>query len=116
MLTAILLTVASILPRDAALRETADIVEINQVYDGEGRQVLEQLIAWNWENDRHVVSGWRLMADKTISRPFVYWTENGRLCVLRGHSWRETAEQFDVELAERERLPACKRRGLMGTK
>ena len=103
------------IPMDAnVVSDGADLVELNSVYDGEGCVVLTQLIAWDWRGDRHVVAGWRLMADKAWRPPHVTWMEGTRLYDIRGRYWRETQSQFDPELLEREIMKPCHRRGVMG--
>lgn len=95
-----------------------DIIELNRVYDGEGRLVLTQLIAWSWCRDgRYHVDGWRLVRDKHDS-PVL---RNGRwvIDVSDGHGrpvevsavgFRDTHTQHDPERDDLAAWPQEKRR------
>lgn len=118
MITALLLTVCSILPHDAdTLRDQVDVVELNRFYDDEGRHVFDQVIWYDWEIDRHQVTDWRLVkgheAPQAMNGRWAsVWYDNDRLRIVEATSKRETWTQFDPELAEREVRPKEKRRGL----
>ena len=109
----------AILPMDGDLkRETVDCIELNRTYDECGQLVFTQWILWDWNGARHDVVAWRL--DKPDMhfqerRLTLTWYEGGWRQV-KAKYWRETWEQFDPELAEREILPKQQRRGIFGVK
>lgn len=116
-LLAVTLLIFATVPMDRhVVRETVDCLEYNRVYNGDGELYMEQFIAWDWEGERHVVAGWRMMAGKVWRPPLVAWSEGSSTFILRAKYWRETFTQFDVEMEQREIFAKCHRRGLFGVK
>lgn len=111
----LLLTLVSTIPHSPEVRESVDLVERSHVYDLDGREVFVQWLVWHWEGDRHHIAAWR-MANPGFHfqerPPQLTWTEGDRVRQVRAAYWRETHEQFDVEIAEREILHQDKRKGL----
>lgn len=115
----------SIMPRDDALRDYVDLVEVAALYDDNGRLVFTQEIFWDWtptsvNSGRYSVVDWRLIkSDSQIPvRDFVNdcyrvsWLDGEHYRVVLAKHYRETWEQIDVEVLEREIMPKEKRRGL----
>ena len=123
MILLLLLTMA-ILPRESAVRESCDVVELNHFYDDNGRKVFDQVIFYDWDGARHQVRDWRLVKDPS-QLPQRDW-ESGEYVALfcdksvlrqvRAASLRETWTQYDPELIERQSLPKEQRRLLQGEK
>ena len=113
----LMLLLFSIVPHGEPIhREDVDLIERSAVYDDCGKLVLEQVIAWRWVDNHHEVIGWRLMTDKQWQPPSVTWWEGEKRFVVTAKYWRESWEQFDPELVERERFPKELRRGLFGVR
>jgi hypothetical protein len=121
-----LLAVAVIgaLPLDLVTTDAADVIELNHLYDGDGRPVFDQVIFWQWHADEgayHVLA-WRLWKSPAqtpwrewLAGGFVTtWFDGDRLRLVRSRSYRETWTQHDPELEDRQLLPAHERRGLTG--
>lgn len=107
----------AILPHDAHIvRDGVDLLEINTLHDGDGKEYFQQLIGYDWHCDHHRIAGWRSMSGKVWRPPNVVWMDGQRLHVLRGKYWREFHSQYDPELIDRELLEPCHRRGIMGEK
>lgn len=110
------LLIAGILPLPDIAHDRVDAVEVSHFYDGDGRLVFDQVIFWQ---DGHV-RAWRLF--KTGDQwPFrsrgeyaTIWFDGDRLRCVRAISYRETWEQHDRELDDREKFPAHLRAGLTG--
>lgn len=107
-------------PLAAPIEDAVDVLEVNHLYDGDGRHIFDQLIGWNWHgNELHVVF-WRLLKGREAfpQRRFasgVYealWIDDGQARRVRGRSFRQTWTQHDPELANRQRWPQSQRRGL----
>lgn len=114
MLLALLLFAA--IPQDGlVVREDVDLIERNHFSNDEGREVFTQWVFWRWEAGRHEVAAWRLdkpemSFDQRQLR--LTWPDGPTLRQVRGGYFRETRTQYDVEMVERERLPATMRKGL----
>ena len=110
----IILLLLSIVPHDAALRDSVSVLEIQHYFDGEGREIFAQLIGWD-QNDN--VRFWR-MAKTQQHIPKRDWANGGysvtfsdgdQLRTIAAQSFRETWGQEDVELANRAVWPQEKR-------
>lgn len=68
MLLALLLTLAAVNPREVALEDACDVVELNHFYDDQGRHVFDQVIFYVWDDGRrrHQVLDWRLVKSPAI--------------------------------------------------
>lgn len=120
----IVLLLLSVLPRDTAIRESVDLIEVSHVFDGEGREHLTQIIFWGWRGSWYEVIAWRLVkSDNQL--PIHDWSNGGYTAlwqdgeVLRkvhAPAVRESWLQYDPELADREFCPAECRPGLKQVK
>lgn len=128
MSTVCLLLLSIVPPPPAVLVDTVDVAESNWFYDGEGKLVFQQLIWYTWQKSidpphdyRHEVVAWRLVKvpeilpvrDHATGLYRSTWDDSdGGLRTVYARSFRETWEQYDVELVEREFLPKDLRREL----
>lgn len=115
----IALLLLSIVPHDDVIRESCDVLWLEHFYDEQGRLVFDQLIFLDWTGERYDVRAWRLIKHP-IQLPFR--DPSGRYAVLfqdgettrriEALSFRESWDQYDPELHEREKLPKEFRREL----
>lgn len=111
-----------ILPLSPIARDSCDLVELNRMYDEEGRHVFDQLIwmDWNAAESRHDVVAWRLVKSPAqiparcwrTGGYVARWQDGDTLREVRADSFRETVTQFDPEVEARAVLATCERRGL----
>jgi hypothetical protein len=110
-----------IVPRDVALRDSVDVIEVHHFYDEHGRLVFDQLIGWG--ADDHVVF-WRLIKtpDHLPKRDWssgdyrATFMDGEQLRSVSAPAFRERWTQWDVELEDREYLAKEKRRELRRAK
>lgn len=111
-----------IVPQSPLVCDRVDVLELNRVYDDEGRPVLTQMIFWDWhERDArlHVVA-WRLWKDESplptrdwsCGEFVLLWNDGELLREVRAAAWRESWTQFDPELHDRNVFSKENRRGL----
>ena len=118
----LLANVISLEPRETALEDRVDLVEVNHFHDESGKHVFDQLIFYDWCRRvcRHQVVAWRLIKGPSPlprrdweRRDYACtWSDSGVLRSVRAASLRETWTQYDPELAERDMLPLSQRREL----
>ena len=106
-------------PSSTVLRDDVDLVEVNHYHDERGRRVFDQLIFYDWseQRKRFQVRAWRLIkSDRQLPRRDhvadvyrVLWHDEGVLREVTAKSMRETWTQYDPELVEREYLPQDQR-------
>jgi hypothetical protein len=117
------LLLLSVIPHDPVPPDHVAAIEHNHFYDDDGQHVFDQLIFWEWRADqcamrvrawRMVKGDWRAKRDWQRGGWSVIWPENETLREVRADSYRETWEQYDPELVDREFLPKEKRAGLKG--
>lgn len=124
-----MLTVAlcalSIVPVSIAIRERADVIEVNRYHDADGNLVFTQVIFWEWSGEDFRVFAWR-MVKSPRQLPVVEhrqgytanpgykmtWIDNGHLRSVRSPSVRYTWTQYDPELRDRKIFSPDERRGL----
>lgn len=117
------LLLLSVIPHDPVVQDRVDVIEHNHFYDDTGRHVFDQVIFWEWRDDQCAfrVRAWRMV--KTPAQvprrnwPAGYsacWVDGDVTREVRTDSFRETWEQYDPELVDREFVPKEKRRGLKG--
>jgi hypothetical protein len=107
------------------LTDRCEVLEINHVWscdpeDEWWRYCFSQLIGWEVYRGEMRVVDWRIVKEHgpKVERDFargdyvVLWHDEGRLREVRAPSYRETYTCYDVELAERVKLPVEKRRRL----
>ena len=117
----LLVLMAATIPQEdgAVSREQVDLIERNNYYDCEGKPVFVQWILWDWDRGRHHVVAWRIDKPEfsfNERQLTLTWSDGGRLFQIRGRYWRETWEQHDPEVAERDILDRRYRRGIFGTR
>lgn len=120
----LLALILATVPHAEPLRERCDAIEVNHMYDGEGRLVFDQVIFLDWTPDesRYHVRAWRLVKypsqiperDHARNCWRTVFRDGEVLRVIEAGSMRRTWEQHDPEALEREVLPVHRRRGLMG--
>ncbi len=109
-------------PGDAVVTDTADVIEINHYFDENGRLVFDQIIFWDWcdERENHHVVAWRF-AKHVSQRPLRDWARGGYVTSWRdgdllrrvhSASLRETWTQYDPEVQDRSLYSQHLRRGL----
>ena len=109
----------AILPASEPIVDRVDLIEVNHVYDGRGKHVFDQLIFWDWSEDRYEVRAWRLLKtkgqwpEKRGQDWVATMTDGERLREIRATIFRETWTQYDPEVWERDRTPKERRRGLL---
>ena len=100
------------------LEDHVDLVEVNRFYDPCGKLILEQVIFWDWVGyDSHYrVVAWRMTKDgpKYVNKMFM-WHDGNTLRKVISQQIRRTWTQHDPEIADREFVPQCRRRGLSRT-
>ncbi|RCS52767.1 hypothetical protein DTL42_07995 [Bremerella cremea] len=106
-------------PAETDLVDHVDLIEINHLYDLQGRHVIDQLIFYQWESasQRFQVRAWRLL--KTDDQlPRKSWNQDKFICHWRdlnvyrkvyADNVRETWTTSDPEVLERNMLPIEKR-------
>ena len=118
-----LLLLLSLLPAPGVACECVDLVEVNHVYDLQGKPVLVQAVFYDWrpqQSDYHV-KAWRLLKsdDQRPTRDFqrggwvMLLRDGDTLREVRAVSYCESWTQYDVERVERDRLPQERRAGLL---
>ena len=112
-----LLLIATV-PFIAPVVDEVDLVEVNHVYNDQGKHRLTQLIFYNYQRgyDAEVVD-WRILKGRLpMPKGKKYETiflDYGKImrCVI-ARQYRETWTQYDVEQDERRHLPDRIRKGL----
>lgn len=105
------------IPRSEPVRDTAAVVEVNWLYDGEGKLIFQQLILWD---EAGGCIAWKLIKE---GKPMpvrdwrgggyvVLWSDGDLLREVRARTFVETFTQHDPEIANRESLPKEFRRQL----
>lgn len=117
-------------PRGIVARDRVDITEVAHFYDDRGKLVFDQLVWWDFFPNRnrfHVVA-WRMLKApehcpqrEHASGDYVtrWWDDSvgyTGLREVRSKAFRETWEQVDVELIDREAFPRECRRELSRTR
>lgn len=109
-------------PVDDVTRDQVDLIEINHFHDDHGRLVFDQIIFYDWcdEKCRFQVRAWRLL--KTASQMprrdlrgngyIAMWHDGDITREVQAKSLRETWTQYDPEQTERKYLADTRRREL----
>lgn len=106
--------------REDVMRDSVDLMELNHFYNEHGSLVFDQIIFYDWCNDRFQVRAWRLVknSNQIPTRDWqrggysALWWDGEILRFVISKSIRETWTQYDPELVEREFLPQERRREL----
>ncbi len=109
-------------PTEDIARDRVDLIEINHLYDEQGRLVFDQIIFYDWSPalSRYNVRAWRLLKNPAQiphrnwrqQRFVTVWHDGEVLRKVEASSLRESWTQYDPELVEREFLPKDRRREL----
>lgn len=111
-----MLTLLLIIPLSPIARDTAPVVEHNTIYDEAGREYLDQLVWWSPD----AVIDWRLTSRAGVPEydhaRRVWrnvWLDGDTIRVVTAPVCKRShAQCWDVEVADRERVPKDERRGL----
>lgn len=113
-----LLFLLALLPKeDCILKEKVDLVEYNHYHDANMKHVFDQIIFYDWSDQKKafMIRDWRLV--KTESQIpkrekdyfIVRWHDDGILREVKASYRRETWTQYDPELIGRNDLPQDQR-------
>ncbi len=99
------------------LRDEVDLVEYNHYHDANMRHVFDQIIFYDWSDQKKVfmVRDWRLVkSESQIPKRekdyfIIRWHDDGVLREVKASFRRETWTQYDPELIERNNLPQDQR-------
>ena len=104
--------------------QRVDLIELNHYIDGEGREVFQQVIFYDWSKTprRFHVRAWRLVKKESqipqrLWNPNRYqctWHDDGLLRQVWAPTLRETWTQKDPERVNRQFLPEDQRIPLFG--
>ncbi|WP_145056962.1 hypothetical protein [Lignipirellula cremea] len=119
LLLALLSTYAAA-PVETVIGESVDLIEINHFYDEQGRLVFDQVIFYDWSEERscYAVRAWRLLKkrEQAPTRDWrtgdyrAMWRDGETLREIRSPAMRISWTQYDPELRNREILPKEDRR------
>ncbi len=117
------LAVLSALPQVGVAYDVVDLVELNHVYNAQGNLIYTQVLFYDWRplHGDYQVRASRLMKsrDRYPERDFqrgdwvMIFSDGDALREVRASAFRESWTQYDVEQAERDRLPKEYRPGLL---
>lgn len=109
-------------PEAPVLVDRCDVAEVNHFYDENGRLVFDQVIFYDWDDSkaRFQVRAWRLLKtpsqwplrDRRRGGYTSTWNDGDQLRQVFASSFRETWNQVDTEVLERQFLPRDQRREL----
>lgn len=111
---AVLLLLGTLPQPDFVVHSQCHLIEKNNFYDGEGRLVFTQLIAWNQYPDGKLhVWFWKMFKDGTKNVTLIelrrgaeiWFDQDGQLVQIRSLSFLESWTQVDVEVLDRECIP-----------
>ena len=99
-------------PRDGAVRDAVESVEVNAYYDYEARLIFRQLI---WRNEWDQIIAWRLVkADSMLPRKegrlwVCRFDDGGTLRAVNAKAFSESFLQYDPEVLARDWFPKDQR-------
>lgn len=113
-----------IVPHGDAIQERVDLIEVNHVHSTKGNLSYSQAVFYEWRPAicDYQVLAWRLLKEGKAGRPERDWRtgdwlmvfpDGANLRVVRSAAIRESWTTYDLEQAERDRLPKEHRAGLM---
>ena len=122
MCALLLSATVALTPQCDVITDTVDLIEVNHYYDQRGVLVLDQVIFWDWCDQRcaFTVVAWRLLKtstqlpqrDRKHGGYVVVWFDKTTLRRVRAAGMRETWTPFDPEVQDRAFVPKHQRRGL----
>ena len=102
-----------------AIKQRVDLIELNHFVDGDGREVFQQVIFYDWSRQqrRFHVRAWRLVKHQSQiptrhwnpSRYECTWHDDGLLRTVWAPKLRETWSQKDPERVNRALFPEDRR-------
>lgn len=106
-------------PHETVLHDSADLIEVNAYFDEDGRAVFTQLIFYDWTDGAYRVFAWRMVKHPrcvpvydAARGCYVSLMREGELIrQVTAPSVRWTWTQHDPEVADRQFLGKCQRRG-----
>jgi hypothetical protein len=122
MLTALALTLFASLPLPDVAYDAVDLIELNHVYSASGNPMYDQVVFYQWRphrGDYQVQACRLLLRDDPPRRDFQHggwvmiFVDGKMLREVRSASFRESWTQYDLDQAERDRLPKEFRQGLL---
>lgn len=105
------LALSSASPANLITTDQVDMVEVNHLYDEQGRLLFDQVIYYDWspEQRRYNVRAWRLvktpsqLPTRHVSGGYIsLWHDDRTLRRVIATSRRESWTQYDPELVERQ--------------
>lgn len=119
----LLLSIVGSLPFESVVKSQVDLVEVNHMYDDQGRLVFDQIIYYDWYrlDNRYHVRDWRLIKSPSQIPSKVHgagyyqsvWRDGDTIRQIRTKIVRETWTTFDPEIEERSLCPKEHRKLLM---
>src|SRR5690349_1107330 len=100
----------SIIPLDFTARESVETIEVNRVFTYEGEPNLSQVIFWG----KRDVIAWRMNNEGKLNPTgkVLYFMDQGVVRCITARTVVKSWTMYDVEVAQRDYLPANERRGL----
>lgn len=96
------------------IHDRCDRLEINHVYDCNGRYSFTQAIFWDWYDDGTLhVSAWSMLGNHRIECGQIVFYQRDELRCVEFSAMCETWTQQDPEIGDRQIIPVEKRRGLL---
>ena len=100
-------------------RQSVDLIELHHSYDDVGRHVFDQIVFYEWSDERqnYRVIAWR-MVKRDEQLPVRTWNPRGYRCIWQDEGilrevwsplFRETWSQHDPERANRKLFPEASR-------
>ncbi len=116
-------------PEPLVVCDTVDVIELNHLYDGEGREILHQWVFWEWDKhsaDYRVVD-WRLVKNEREGPKFAPGraqvvlnlsdvAQGSALRRIEARAFSETWTQTDPERDNQRIWPTDRRRLLLPPK
>jgi hypothetical protein len=113
-MTLLALALLSTIPQDFCVRERVELIETNRVFTYEGEPHLTQAIFWGREG----IIAWRMNSEGRLNPTgnVLYFMDAGIVRCITARTVAESWTMYDVELHQRDALPASERRELKQAK
>jgi hypothetical protein len=114
---AVLSLCMTLIPLDIPMVERVDALELNHLYDEQGKLVFDQWIGWDLSRESEYRVQWWFFAKSgrcMSKRHRMVASVDGRIIMIDATSFCETWTQYDPELHDRKFHPKNRRRGLHG--
>lgn len=108
------------MPHESVLSDRCDLVELNHFHCEQGHLILSQVVWWDLHRGEYHVRDWRLLKSESLRPRYDYargewrsaWQDGERHREVIAATFRESWTQWDVELLDREKFHADRRRKL----